>query len=70
MPVIWTCQESWFDVEIEKEVDVKIDGEMKQGLLKEKRVTHFDINHYNFIVWKDGEDLYNKLKSRIMATVI
>lgn len=70
LPVIWTCQESWFDVEIEKEVDVKIDGEMKQGLLKEKRVTHFDINHYNFIVWKDGEDLYNKLKSRIMATVI
>ena len=69
LPVIWTCNESWFDVEIEKEVEVKINGEIKRGLLMEKRVTHFDINHYNFIVWKDGEDLYNKLRNRIMATV-
>ena len=69
IPVIWTCHESWFDIEIEKEIEVKIDGEIKLGIFKEKRVTHFDINHYNFIVWKDGEDLFNKLRNRIMATV-
>ena len=70
LPVIWTCHESWFDTEIDKEVEVKVEGEIISGLFKEKRVTHFDINHYNFIVWKDGEDLYNKLKNRILATVI
>lgn len=32
--------------------------------------THFDVNHNNFIVWKTGEDLYTKLKNRILATVI
>lgn len=31
---------------------------------------HFDINHYNFIVWKDGDDLYKKLKNRILATIL
>jgi nucleoside 2-deoxyribosyltransferase len=31
---------------------------------------HFDVNHYNFIVWKDGEELYRRLKDRIRATII
>lgn len=36
----------------------------------ETRKIHFDIDHYNFIVWKDGEDLKQKLINRIRATVI
>jgi len=31
---------------------------------------HFDVNHYNFIVWESGEDLYQKLINRIRATII
>jgi len=31
---------------------------------------HFDVNHYNFIVWEKGEDLYYKLINRIKATII
>ena len=29
----------------------------------------FDTDHYNHIVWKDAEDLKNKLKDRILATI-
>lgn len=31
---------------------------------------HFDVNHYNFIVWETGEELYEKLKYRIQATIL
>jgi hypothetical protein len=31
---------------------------------------HFDINHYNFIVWETGEELFEKLKYRIQATIL
>lgn len=34
------------------------------------RKIHFDVDHYNFIVWKDGADLKQKLINRIRATVI
>jgi hypothetical protein len=30
---------------------------------------HFDVNYYNFIVWKDCADLYKKLLNRIKATI-
>jgi len=30
---------------------------------------HFDVNHQNYILWKDGEDLYKKLRKRISATI-
>ncbi|MHB0946243.1 MAG: hypothetical protein ACYC3B_03625 [Sedimentisphaerales bacterium] len=29
----------------------------------------FDTDHYNHIVWKDAEDLKNKLRDRILATI-
>jgi len=29
----------------------------------------FDTDHYNHIVWKDADDLKNKLKDRILATI-
>jgi len=31
--------------------------------------THFDTRQYNHIVWNDENDLYYKLKNRIMATI-
>ncbi|MBI4800932.1 MAG: hypothetical protein HY796_00225 [Elusimicrobia bacterium] len=35
----------------------------------EKTELHFDVNHYNFIFWNSLEDLREKLKNRIAATV-
>jgi nucleoside 2-deoxyribosyltransferase len=34
------------------------------------RRVHFDVDHYNFIVWQDGADLRQKLVNRIRATVV
>ncbi len=70
LPVIWTCHEDWFNKIVDKEVEVSVKGTMGKGLIKEERFTHFDVNHYNFIVWKDGKDLYEKLRNRIMATIL
>ncbi len=30
---------------------------------------HFDTRQYNHILWNDGEDLYEKLRRRIEATI-
>jgi len=30
---------------------------------------HFDINHYNHIVWKNTADLKERLGKRILATI-
>ena len=32
-----------------------------------KKALHFDISHYNFIFWKDPEDLRTRLRDRILA---
>jgi hypothetical protein len=69
--VIWTCREDYFNktimetnkgkiAESGKEVDVDIEI---------KRFIHFDIDHFNFIVWKDIDDLMIKLTNRIRATI-
>ncbi|MHB1654661.1 MAG: hypothetical protein ACYCVD_19750 [Desulfitobacteriaceae bacterium] len=70
LPAIWTCQEDWFKKTVDKEVDGIYRGNSAKVIIKEERYTHFDIEHFNFIVWKDGSDLYNKLKTRIAATII
>jgi nucleoside 2-deoxyribosyltransferase len=31
--------------------------------------THFDVSHYNIIIWRDEQDLYEKLKDRIQGTI-
>lgn len=31
---------------------------------------HFDMEHFNFIIWEDEEDLYKRLRNRIEATII
>lgn len=54
IPVIWTIQ----DREIETE----------RGLVPEVETIHFDTRQYNFIVWKDAEDLKQRLINRIRAT--
>ena len=35
----------------------------------EKNGVHFDIKHYNLILWDDYEDLHKKLVNRIQATI-
>lgn len=35
----------------------------------EQRNVHFDVSHMNFIVWKDGADLGQRLLDRIVATI-
>ena len=32
--------------------------------------THFDISQYNHIIWDNEEDLYVKLKDRILGTIL
>ncbi|MBI2069929.1 MAG: hypothetical protein HYT79_04945 [Elusimicrobia bacterium] len=36
----------------------------------EKDNLHFDVNHYSFIFWDSSQDLKEKLKNRIAATVV
>lgn len=55
LEVIRTCKNEWFN------------GVDEHG---EKNRLHFDINHYNFILWDDVEDLKNKLVNRIKATIL
>ncbi len=55
LEVIRTCKKEWFD------------GEDENG---NKNHVHFDINHYNFIIWKDYNDLKEKLINRIRATIL
>lgn len=55
IPVIKTCSKKWFDEE-------------KDGVRVHK--LHFDIEHDNLILWKDAEDLKDKLKSRIEASIL
>lgn len=35
----------------------------------DKEKVKFNVQHNNIIFWKDGEDLYEKLKSRIEAVI-
>lgn len=69
IPVIWCCRNDWFDTQIDRELTAIVDGIEKTAVIKESRQIHFDINHYNFIVWENPEELYQRLKVRIEATV-
>jgi hypothetical protein len=71
LPVIWSCKEDWFKTVISKEVNcLDMNGSPIKAIIQEHRLTHFDLEHYNFIIWKDGEDFYNKLYNRIRATIV
>jgi len=54
IPVIWTIQ----DREVQTENGSKFEIEL----------VHFDTRQYNFIVWKDAEELKRRLITRIRAT--
>jgi nucleoside 2-deoxyribosyltransferase len=56
LEVIRTCNKKWFE-------DKDENGNNKNHL-------HFDVNHYNFILWDDFTDLKEKLKNRIAATIL
>jgi nucleoside 2-deoxyribosyltransferase len=53
IPVIWCVQD----------IDVKVDGKTKKAI----ETIHFDTRDYNFIIWKDLEDLETRLANRIRA---
>ena len=55
LEVIRTCKKEWFD------------GNDANG---DKNRLHFDISHYNFILWENYEDLRIKLINRIRATIL
>lgn len=68
--VIWTCSDKYFN----KNVNVSISGKDSEGIqriiqFEEERKLHFDIDHYNFIIWKDEQELSTKLRDRIEATI-
>ena len=54
LEVIRCCKQEW------------LDGVDERG---EKNKLHFDVNHFNFIFWKDEVDLELKLINRIRATI-
>jgi len=55
LPVIRTCKKGWFD---------GLDAEGRKNKL------HFDISHYNIILWENEEDLKKRLIDRIGATIL
>ena len=70
IPVIYTCRKDWFNKFVKQSIKFK-DSKGKEDN-KELNIfsqIHFDINHHNFIIWKDGDDLYKQLLKRIKATI-
>ncbi|KKZ10432.1 MAG: hypothetical protein TQ37_08700, partial [Candidatus Synechococcus spongiarum 15L] len=55
IPVIFTCRKN------EKKEDKEED--------KVKQEVHFDVDHYNRIIWENPEDLRSKLARRISAVI-
>lgn len=54
LEVFRCCNKEWFD------------GIDEKGI---KNRLHFDVNHYNFILWESENDLKSKLKNRIRAII-
>lgn len=69
IPVIWTCREDWFNNQVIIKKEVTLNGKKESVDLCDEGHVHFDVNHYKFIVWKNGEDLCKKLIDRIEATL-
>ena len=56
LEVIRSCKKKWFDEKDEHGHD--------------KNHLHFDVNHYNFILWESAEDFKEQLIYRIKATIL
>ena len=70
IPVIYSCREDWFNQFVKQSIKIKD----SKGIEKVKKFNifsqiHFDVNHHNFIVWKNEKDLYDQLLKRIKATI-
>jgi len=70
IPIIYTCREDWFNKFVKQAIKIKdSNGKENDSELNIFSQIHFDINHHNFIIWKNGEDLYEQLVKRIKATI-
>jgi nucleoside 2-deoxyribosyltransferase len=69
--VIWTCRKDYFNKmkELEEKGERAQDDEGIKYKRKSMQKIHFDVEHYNFIVWSDEAELFKKLKDRIGATI-
>ncbi|MCL1806701.1 MAG: nucleoside 2-deoxyribosyltransferase [Oscillospiraceae bacterium] len=54
-PIIRCCKDEWFNKKDK-------DGKRVNSL-------HFDVQHYNTIIWKNHEDLYRQLKNNIRVNI-
>ena len=70
IPVIYSCRKDWFNCTVDINEEVYVDEKTRKGKVKQTRHTHFDVNHFNFIIWENQKDLYDKLLNRIMATIV
>ena len=71
IPVIYTCREDWFNQFVKQSIKIKDSkGNEKDEELDILSQIHFDVNHRNFIVWKNGKDLYEQLLKKIKATIV
>jgi nucleoside 2-deoxyribosyltransferase/predicted RNA-binding Zn-ribbon protein involved in translation (DUF1610 family) len=68
-PVIWTCRKDWFNTVVDISREVIINGHAETVQFREERRTHFDVEHFGFIIWNTGEELEEKLYNRIRATI-
>ena len=70
IPVIYTCRKDWFNKFVKQSIKIKDSkGKVDDNELNIFSQIHFDINHHNFIVWENGDDLYEQLAKRIKATI-
>jgi nucleoside 2-deoxyribosyltransferase len=70
IPVIYTCRKDWFNKFVKQSIKIKDSkGTEQDRKLDIFSQIHFDVNHRNFLVWKDGKDLYEQLLKRIKATI-
>ena len=70
--VIWTCRRDHFNSLISTVVDgtdIK-DNSIHEVKIQLESKIHFDVDHFNFIIWNNPDELYEKLKNRIEATIL
>jgi nucleoside 2-deoxyribosyltransferase len=69
IPVIWSCRKNWFNTEVQTRTLVTVNGLDIEAEVKENRRTHFDVEHFPFLIWENAAELHKKLKNQIQATI-
>ena len=68
IPVIYSCKKELFNKFVKQNIKTKDSkGNEKEINKNVYSQIHFDVNHQNFILWKDGKDLHDKLVKRIKS---